>query len=77
MTLLWALPVVAIACGIGLLLGWMRRIEELSLELLVAVHRTRDIHRPLEELRSEMARSEPLSERVWAHWSALEQEPPS
>ncbi len=72
MSLLWALPVVAVASGIGLVLSRMRTLEELSLELLVAVHRTRELHQPLDELRSELERSEPLTERVWAHWSAVD-----
>lgn len=77
MSLLWALPVLAVACGSGLLLSRMRALEELSLELLVAVHRSRELREPLRSLQAELDRSEPLTERVWAHWAALEDEPPS
>lgn len=77
MSLLWAVPVLAMALGSTLVLARMRKLEEASLELLVAVHRTRELHEPLASLRSELDRSQPLTDRVWAHWSSVDDAPPS
>ena len=76
MSLLWAVPVLAVALGAALVLLRARALEELSLELLVAVHRTRELREPLHAVGVELERSGPLTERVWAHWSALDDVPP-
>lgn len=59
---------VAASVGILLVLARLRRLEDLSVELLVAVHRTRELGEPLAEVRHELDRSEPLVDRVWQHW---------
>jgi hypothetical protein len=74
--LLWALPVLAVAVGAGLLLSRMRALEDLTVELLVAVHRTRELHQPLDELRAELRRSGPLTQRVWSHWAEADSDTP-
>lgn len=68
MSLLWAVPVVAVAVAAGLALARMRALEQGSLELLVAVRRTADLRPPLGEVRDELRRSGPLVERVLSHW---------
>jgi hypothetical protein len=68
--LLWVVPVVAAAAGIALVLGRLRALEEVALELMLAVHRTREVRAPLAEVRGEMERSAPLIEQVWSHWSS-------
>jgi hypothetical protein len=69
-SVLWAVPVVAVALGAGLVLARARTIEQASLELLGAVRRTGELRRPLVDLRTELRRSGPLVDRVWVHWDA-------
>ena len=78
MSLLWAVPVVAVAVGAALVLARARTIEQTSLELLVAARRTAELRPPLDDLRRELHRSGPLVDRVWAHWDdpPTEAEPP-
>lgn len=78
MSLLWAVPVVAVALGAGLVLARARTIEVASLELLVAARRTGELRPPLEDLRHELHRSGPLVDRVRAHWAEADEaeEPP-
>ena len=78
MSLLWAVPVVAVALGAGLVLARVRTIELASLELLVAARRTGELRPPLEDLQRELHRSGPLVDRVWAHWAEADEaeEPP-
>lgn len=68
MSLLWAVPVVAVAVGAGLVLARARTIEQACLELLVAARRTGELRRPLAELRAELHDSGPLIDRMWSHW---------
>jgi hypothetical protein len=68
MSLLWAVPVVAVTVGAALVLARARTIELTCLELLVAARRTGELRPPLADLRRELHRSGPLVDRVWAHW---------
>jgi hypothetical protein len=68
MSLLWAVPVVAVATAAALVLGRVRTLERESLGLVVAVRRTAELRRPLAELRTELGESGPLVEAVWSHW---------
>jgi hypothetical protein len=68
LSLLWVVPVVAVAVGAGLVLARARSIELVSLELLVASRRTGELRAPLDDLRRELHRTGPLVDRVWAHW---------
>jgi hypothetical protein len=67
-SLLWAVPVVAVAVGAALVLARARTIEDASVGLAVAVRRTGELRRPLADLRDELDRSGPLVDRVWSHW---------
>lgn len=67
--LLWAVPVVAAVVAVVLVLRRARELEDAAVDLTVAVHRTGELRRPLAAIRSEMDRSAPLVDRVWAHWS--------
>jgi hypothetical protein len=67
-SLLWAVPVVAVAVAAGLVLARTRALEQASLELLVAVRRTADLRPPLVDVRDELARTGPLVDRLWSHW---------
>jgi hypothetical protein len=69
MVLLWAVPVVAAAAAVGLVLGRVRVLEELSRDLLGAMRRTGELREPLARIRTEIDRSGPLVDRVWAHWT--------
>jgi hypothetical protein len=69
MSLLWAVPVVAVAVAVALVLAHLRAIEQASVELLDAVRRTGELRPPLAELRRDLARSGPLVDRVWSHWA--------
>jgi hypothetical protein len=66
---LWVVPVVAASVAVGLVLARMRRLEDLSRDLMAALQRTAELRAPLAAVRSEMARSGPLVDRVWMHWS--------
>lgn len=68
MVLLWAVPVVAVAVGVALVLGRLRALEDVATELAVAVRRSRELRAPLAELRRELDRSRPLVERIYGHW---------
>lgn len=68
-SLLWVVPAVAASVGLVVLLLRVRALEDSSIDLMVAMHRTGELRRPLEDVRSEMAHSEPLVDRVWRHWS--------
>lgn len=70
MSLLWAVPAVAVAIAAALVLARARTIEDASVALLVAVRRTGELRRPLVDLRAELDRSGPLVDRVWSHWDA-------
>jgi hypothetical protein len=77
-SLLWAVPVVAVAVGAALVLARARTIELACLELLVAARRTGEMRPPLDGLRRELHRSGPLVDRVRAHWADADgvEEPP-
>jgi hypothetical protein len=72
---LWVVPAVAAVVGAALVLSRVRTLEETSVELLIAVHRTAELRTPLVNLQTEMERSRPVVERVWAHWAAGEPRP--
>jgi hypothetical protein len=65
----WVVPVVAAAVGVVVLLSRVRTLEDLSVELMVAIRRTGELREPLTAIRDEMDRSAPLVDRVWSHWS--------
>jgi hypothetical protein len=70
MSLLWAVPVVAVAFAAGLVLGRVRTIERVCLDLVVAARRTGELRRPLVDLQTELRRSGPLVDAVWSHWAS-------
>jgi hypothetical protein len=67
---LWVVPVIAATVAVLVLLSRVRALEDLSVDLMVAVHRTGELRAPLAAIRDEMERSAPLVDRVWAHWSS-------
>jgi hypothetical protein len=67
-SLLWAVPVVAVAVAAGLVLVRVRAIEQACLDLVVATRRTGELQVPMADLRRELRRSGPLVDRVWSHW---------
>jgi hypothetical protein len=69
MSLLWAVPVVAVAVAVALVLGRLRALEQASVELLDAVRRSDEMRPPLAQVRRELNRSGPLVDRVWSHWA--------
>jgi len=69
MSLLWAVPVVAVAMGVAVLLSRLRALEDLSVDLAQEVRRTAELRPPLAEVRRHLDRSGPLVDRVWDHWS--------
>jgi hypothetical protein len=69
MSLLWVVPVVAVAVGVGVLLTRLRALEELSVDLAKEVRRSGELRPPLAEVRRHLDRSGPLVDRVWEHWS--------
>jgi hypothetical protein len=66
--LLFAVPTVAVCVAVAIVLSHMRRLEEECTALVVAVRRTSELRPPLAQVRRELARSEPLVERIWSHW---------
>jgi hypothetical protein len=74
--LLWAVPVVAASVGVAVLLSRVRVLEDLSIDVLVAVHRTGELREPLQATRREMNRSGTLVERVWSHWTDPDDDEP-
>jgi hypothetical protein len=68
MVLLWAVPVVAATVAIAVVLSSLRTVEDLSSDLATAVRRSRDLRRPLSDLRDELDRSQPVVQRVFRHW---------
>ncbi|MGH9211762.1 MAG: hypothetical protein ACRD2C_13915 [Acidimicrobiales bacterium] len=69
MVFLWVVPAVAAAVGVAIVLSRMRALEDLSVDLLAEVQRTRELHSPLAAVRKEMALSGPIVDRVEEHWS--------
>jgi cytochrome c-type biogenesis protein CcmH/NrfF len=72
MVLLWAVPVVAVAVGVALVLARLRHLEDVTTELAVAVRRSREVRPPLADLRQELSRTRPLVDRVFSHWEQEE-----
>jgi cytochrome c-type biogenesis protein CcmH/NrfF len=68
MVLLWAVPVVAVAVGVALVLARLRHLEDVATELAAAVRRSREVRAPMADLRDELARTRPLVDGVFAHW---------
>jgi hypothetical protein len=68
MVLLWAVPVVAATVAVAVVLSSLRTVEDLSSDLGTAVSRSRDLRRPLSDLRDELDRSRPVVQRVFRHW---------
>lgn len=68
MSLLWAVPLLAVVAGLALVLSRMRALEDLSSNLARAVRRSSELRAPLREVRRELDRSEALVDRVWSHW---------
>jgi hypothetical protein len=67
-SLLWAVPVVAMAVAVGVVLSRLRAIEDLCVDLARSVRRTNELRPPIVAARRELNRSAPLVERVWSHW---------
>jgi hypothetical protein len=67
-SLLWAVPVVAVAVAAGLVLVRVRAIEKACVDLVVATRRTGELRVPLADLRRDLRRTGPLVDRVWSHW---------
>ena len=78
MVFLWVVPALAATVAAALVLGRARTLETLSVELLMAVHRTRELRVPLSAVRDELGRTGPVSVRVWTHWAdrAPDADPP-
>jgi cytochrome c-type biogenesis protein CcmH/NrfF len=70
--LLWAVPIVAVTVGVGVVLSRLRALEDIGTELAVEVHRTRELRPRLTALRRELTRSEPLVHQVFGHWERQE-----
>ena len=68
MGLLWAVPVVAVAVAVAVVLSRLRAIEDLCVDLARSVRRTDELRPPIVAVRRELNRSAPLVERVWSHW---------
>jgi len=68
-SLLWAVPVVAVAVAVAVVLSRLRTIEDLCVELARSVRRTNELRPPIVAVRRELNRSAPLVERVWSHWA--------
>jgi cytochrome c-type biogenesis protein CcmH/NrfF len=69
MTLLWAVPLLAVVAALGMLLGRLRSVEDLASDLARTVRRSAEVRVSLRAVRRELDRSEPLVDRVWSHWS--------
>ncbi|HEY8546389.1 MAG TPA: hypothetical protein VIL36_15115 [Acidimicrobiales bacterium] len=68
MSLLWAVPVVAVTVGVAVVLSRLRTLEDLSVDLARSVRRTSELRPPLAEVRRHLRRSGPLVDQVWSHW---------
>lgn len=66
---LWAVPVVAVAVGVAVVLSRLRALEDLSVELARSVRRTAELRPPIAAVRRELRRSGPIADRLRAHWS--------
>ena len=75
MSLLWAVPGLAVTVGVAVVLARLRTLEDLSVELARSVRRTSELRPPLAQVRRELRRSGPLVDHVWSHWGD-EPEPP-
>jgi len=75
MSLLWAVPAVAMTVGVALVLLRLRELEDLSVELARSVRRTSEIRPPLAAVRRELRRSGPLVDHVWSHWDDGPEQP--
>lgn len=69
MSLLWAVPAVAFTIGVAVVLGRLRTLEDLSVDLAKSVRRTSELRPPLSQVRRELRRSGPLVDHVWSHWA--------
>jgi hypothetical protein len=68
MVLLWAVPAVCAVVAVAVVLSRLRTIEDVATDLAIAVGRSREVRRPLADLRHEIDRSRPVVGRVYAHW---------
>jgi hypothetical protein len=71
-SLLWAVPVVAVAVAAALVLARVRTLEQACTALVVEVRRSSELRVPLAEVRRQLRRSGPLVDRVWNHWETGE-----
>ena len=68
MSLLWAVPVVAVAVAPGQVQVRVRANEKACVDLVGATRRPGELRVPLADLRRDLRRSGPLVDRVWSHW---------
>jgi hypothetical protein len=66
---LWAVPVVAAAVGVAVLLARLRSIEALSVDLAREARRTAELRPPMADIRRHLDRSGPIVDRLWSHWT--------
>ncbi|HMG42190.1 MAG TPA: hypothetical protein VK611_12710 [Acidimicrobiales bacterium] len=76
MSLLWAVPAVAVTVAVAVLLSRLRTLEELSLDLARSVRRTSELRPPIAAVRRELNRSGPVVDRLWSHWDDGDAEQP-
>jgi hypothetical protein len=69
MALLWAVPVVAVAVGVAVVLAHLRTLEKVCTDLAAEARRTSELRPPLADLRRHLDRSGPLVDRLWSHWA--------
>jgi len=74
-SLLWAVPAVAAAVAVAVLLSRLRAIEDLSVDLARSVRRTSELRPPIAAVRRELNRSASLVDRVWSHWDEDPEQP--
>jgi hypothetical protein len=61
MSLLWALPVVAAAAAMVLVVAWARPLEDAAVALAREVRRLRQVARPLGTVRAAMAETDDVA----------------
>jgi len=75
MSLLWAVPVVAVTVGVAVILSRLRALEDQAVELARTVRRTSELRPPLAQVQRELRRSGPLVDHVWSHWDDGPEQP--
>lgn len=76
MSLLWAVPVVAVAVAVAIVLSRLRALEDAGVDLARSVRRTNELRPPIAAVRRELNRSGPLVDRLWSHWDDGEDDAP-